>query len=440
MAEELERLWSKLTFTEEEDEGIELDSSCTKKAREIGKNCEIMKILAHKSISIDTLRKNMRMLWKPNKGVQISEVDADLFLVEFGDAQDKKKVLDMSPWSYEKQLVLLQEFDGKLTPKELEIRWTPFWIQIFNLPLNCRTKEIGRVIGAKLGKVIEVDVPDFGVHWGTCLRVKVRIDANKRLVKGKKITVEGGECRWVNFKYKRLPNFCYQCGLLNHTLKDCPENGEENNRTEREELQYGAWLRCDIIRRSSQDQNRAGVGRGANTDTSRWNDGAEAERMKFGGAHVSRQPTMEENPLTQQKVKVGETVKLSEALHENGRVNELAEKQEEKKLAIEGKASNQTKELTKETESMLWVKNSDKGDISRQGLNLSYIEGLPEMAMTPDFEETLRKIDEDLGFNPAVEDAAPISVNKINSFEKPLARDHKSTSKVTHVAKPKGKD
>ena len=52
------------------------------------------------------------------------------------------------------------------------------------------------------------------------------------------------------------------------------------------------------------------------------------------------------------------------------------------------------------------------------------------MAMTPDFEETLRKIDEDLGFNPAAEDAAPISVNKINSFEKPLAQDHKSTSKV----------
>ena len=84
MAEELERLWSKLTFTEEEDEGIEIDSNGTKTAREIGKNCVIMKILAHKSISIIALRKNMRMLSKPNKGVQISEVDKDLFLVEKG--------------------------------------------------------------------------------------------------------------------------------------------------------------------------------------------------------------------------------------------------------------------------------------------------------------------------------------------------------------------
>lgn len=50
-----------------------------------------MKILAHKSISTEALGKNMRMLWKTNKGIQISEVDEDLYLVEFGDGRDKKK-------------------------------------------------------------------------------------------------------------------------------------------------------------------------------------------------------------------------------------------------------------------------------------------------------------------------------------------------------------
>ncbi|KAK7859349.1 hypothetical protein CFP56_006915 [Quercus suber] len=76
MAEELESLWSKLSFTEEEDEGIEIDTKGTRAATEIGRTA---------------LRKNMRMLWKPNRSVQISEVDEDLFLVEFGDGRDKKK-------------------------------------------------------------------------------------------------------------------------------------------------------------------------------------------------------------------------------------------------------------------------------------------------------------------------------------------------------------
>ena len=126
MAEELEVLWKKLSFTEEEDEGIEIDSNSTKTTKEVGKNCALMKIMAHKSINLDTLRKNMRMVWKPNKGVQISEVEEDLSLVEFSDGKDKKKVLDMCPWNFEKQLVLIQEFDGELTPKDIEIKWAPF--------------------------------------------------------------------------------------------------------------------------------------------------------------------------------------------------------------------------------------------------------------------------------------------------------------------------
>ena len=79
--------------------------------------------------------------------------------------------------------------------------------------------------------------------------VKVRLDVTKRLFRGKKITVEGEESRWVNFKYERLPNFYYRCGLLNHALKECPKNGAEKKSTEGEVLQYGAWMRGNVMRR-----------------------------------------------------------------------------------------------------------------------------------------------------------------------------------------------
>nr|POE46403.1 hypothetical protein CFP56_56726 [Quercus suber] len=298
MAEELERLWTKLSFTEEEDEGIELDSSCTKAAREIGKNCVIMKILAHKSISIDALRKNMRMLWKPNKGVQISEVGEDLFLVEFGDDRDKKKVLDMCPWSFEKQSVLFQEFDEKLTPKEIDIR---------------------------------------------------------------------------------------------------------------------PW----------QDLNKSGRGRGATTAIDRWDTGLEPEKRKatlgpnvpsegVGGAHVSSQPGMEVNPLTRQNEKAGEAEKGSEDLHQNGKVNGLVEKQVKKSMGSEREASVQSKDQAEVTEVMPWEKS-------------------------PDFEETLKKIDEELGFKPAAKDAGHILTNKSESPTSNLVRDLKASTDITHAVSPKEK-
>ena len=74
--------------------------------------------------------------------------------------------------------------------------------------------------------------------------MRVQIDATKKLIHGKRITIEGGESRWVQFKYERLPNFCYRFGLLNHAHKDCPTSSV-NGQTVEEGLQYGAWFRGD---------------------------------------------------------------------------------------------------------------------------------------------------------------------------------------------------
>ena len=54
MTAELEELWKKkLSFTEEEDESISLGSNGTEASNEIGKKCLVMKVLAHRSISLE---------------------------------------------------------------------------------------------------------------------------------------------------------------------------------------------------------------------------------------------------------------------------------------------------------------------------------------------------------------------------------------------------
>lgn len=64
----------------------------------------------------------------------------------------------------------------------------------------------------------------------------------KRLMQGKKIIVEGGKSRWVSFKYERLPNFYYRCGLLNHALKDCTEGPDHSEEEGTNVLQYEVWI------------------------------------------------------------------------------------------------------------------------------------------------------------------------------------------------------
>ena len=85
MAEELELLWQKLTVTDEEEVSVNLGRECTRATKERGKNCLVMKVLSRRGIMLDALRKNIRMLWKPNKSIQISVIEEEMYLVEFDD-------------------------------------------------------------------------------------------------------------------------------------------------------------------------------------------------------------------------------------------------------------------------------------------------------------------------------------------------------------------
>ena len=87
-----------------------------------------MKVLSHNSINIDAFRKNLRMIWKPQKSIQINEVKDELYLVEFGDGQDKKRIMKMCPWTYEKYLILLREFESEQVPKDISLWQSPFWV------------------------------------------------------------------------------------------------------------------------------------------------------------------------------------------------------------------------------------------------------------------------------------------------------------------------
>ena len=88
--------------------------------------------------------------------------------------------------------------------------------------------------------------------------MRIRIDVTKQLMRGKRVTIEGGESRWVNFKYEWLPNFCYNCGMLSHALKYF-SSSSKNPQQKNGDLQYGAWLRGEPIRIGFKDLPKLGM-------------------------------------------------------------------------------------------------------------------------------------------------------------------------------------
>lgn len=82
---------------------------------------------------------------------------------------------------------------------------------------------------------------------GNFLRMKVTIDINKPLCRGRLISLSHSEQSWVSFKYERLPNICYWCGCLNHRDRDCDLWIESEGNLTKESQAYGAWIRAALF-------------------------------------------------------------------------------------------------------------------------------------------------------------------------------------------------
>lgn len=68
------------------------------------------------------------------------------------------------------------------------------------------------------------------------------MDISMPLCWGRLIRMGGLSPTWVEFKYERLPIFCYWCGMINHDEKDCKQWMRSKESLWAEEKQYGPWL------------------------------------------------------------------------------------------------------------------------------------------------------------------------------------------------------
>ena len=81
----------------------------------------------------------------------------------------------MEPWSFNKHIMVLSRYDKDITVKASELTKIPFWIQIFDIPLRFRHREIAEQICEPLGTIL---LPNETTEFdgGSFIRVQVLLD------------------------------------------------------------------------------------------------------------------------------------------------------------------------------------------------------------------------------------------------------------------------
>ena len=160
-----------------------------------------------------------------------------------------------------------------MTASNVSFTHSPFWVQIWGLPLDMMTEKIGKEIASNLGIFMSVDTRSWMSEQAKFMRVKVNLPLEKPLRRCGKVASPEGESFCIQFRYERLPVFCFRCGVMGHDERHCMKSGQQN-----QALQYGDWLRAQgggKAKLTKEEQRRSPLNQQA-VDT------AMQERMQFG--------------------------------------------------------------------------------------------------------------------------------------------------------------
>ncbi|MBA0725626.1 hypothetical protein Golax_022194, partial [Gossypium laxum] len=100
-------------------------------------------------------------------------------------------------------------------------------------------------IGKAIGVLVTIDWKDWFGGWTEFMRIKVKIDIEKPLRRVVRFVDKDGSETIGLIKYERLPDFCFSCGIIGHTLKTCITKVDEEEMNDIY-LQFGSWMRAPL--------------------------------------------------------------------------------------------------------------------------------------------------------------------------------------------------
>ncbi|TYG50040.1 hypothetical protein ES288_D10G144100v1 [Gossypium darwinii] len=117
---------------------------------------------------------------------------------------------------------------------------SPFWIKIGPCFPEFDKKYLLHAVGVTFGGVLRSEI------LGEFCRLRVKLNVQRPLCRGIFVSIGNGNKFWIPFKYEKLPNFCFGCGMLGHSLHDCTEIIPAEENRIREDPPFSLALKAEL--------------------------------------------------------------------------------------------------------------------------------------------------------------------------------------------------
>ncbi|XP_060969478.1 probable polyamine oxidase 5 [Cannabis sativa] len=95
--------------------------------------CLVGQFLNAGIIDVQAMKHMMASLWKPGKGLYVKELDQNHFLFQFYHEIDIKRVINRSPWTFERKQLIFERLKVGDNPRSIPLNQLDLWIQIHDL-------------------------------------------------------------------------------------------------------------------------------------------------------------------------------------------------------------------------------------------------------------------------------------------------------------------
>ncbi|KAF7815390.1 reverse transcriptase [Senna tora] len=224
---------------------LDLDENRAKRA---GSKALIGKLVSDKLVNRNTVRNMIQKSWNMVKGLTISEVSQNVFLFSFDEEEDCKRIVREGPWAILGRLLIVKPWSPEIAASDLDLDSCLFWVQLHGLPLEGISVGNAVKLGSVAGRVVAVEDPfENGKISRTFVRVRVLMDIKRALSEGVMVKRPSRPISWVEFKYERLQQFCYHCGIIGHDYKQCKKD-KELSQIHQGKNKFGAWLGTNSVK------------------------------------------------------------------------------------------------------------------------------------------------------------------------------------------------
>lgn len=98
--------YTKASLTDGEKAGITIPDGEIEKAKERVNNCLVGKYWSEKKYNKRVFKSVLTRIWRVER-VNFRDLHDNIWLIEFSDLEDKHRVMDGRPWSFDHQLLVL---------------------------------------------------------------------------------------------------------------------------------------------------------------------------------------------------------------------------------------------------------------------------------------------------------------------------------------------